>query len=306
MEDRHTTGILKYIGPDVKDGSIDTEKLAKALLGLNDAFRKISNQNSDNKRFEPFLKVSFKKGSFEIVASIAAGVYVAKEAGLLELGKQFFGEVGRQLALKKFAKNGDLTKDGRPEINDGKMYVVVINKDGDRQKINAVSYNLFERKILNNSLAAIVSPLEKDKIEKVQCINFNNSDSQQDIVEISETDTDYYKENETCVLESDYEGDFESNNAEKIDGMTGRLVSYQALASKYPFNFQPREQQRLYGKRFIPCMINDPNKMDEYIELMKSYIGNVIIRGVGIKDESGRYSRIKIYSIEKDEENLLV
>jgi len=158
MEDRRTTGILKYIGPDVKDGSIDTEKLAKALLGLNDAFRKISSQNSDNKRFEPFLKVSFKKGSFEIVASIAAGVYVAKEAGLLELGKQFFGEVGRQLALKKFAKNGDLTKDGRPEINDGKMYVVVINKDGDRQKVNAVSYNLFERKILNKSLAAIVSP----------------------------------------------------------------------------------------------------------------------------------------------------
>ena len=53
-------------------------------------------------------------------------------------------------------------------------------------------------------------------------------------------------------------------------------------------------------------MISDQSKIDEYIELLKSYVGNVIIKGFGIKDVSGRYTRIKIYSVEKDEDKLLI
>jgi len=75
-----------------------------------------------------------------------------------------------------------------------------------------------------------------------------------------------------------------------------------AGASKYPFRFQPREQQKLYGKRFILCMLADESKRDEYIELMKSYIGNVILKGIGIKDSDGRFTKIKTSSIEKDED----
>jgi len=306
MDKTESVGIIKYIGPDVKDGTIDTEKLGKALLGLNDAFKKILSQNVEYKKIDPVLKVFLQKGSVEIAAYVAAGVVVAQQVGLFEIGKQFFGEIGRQLALKKFAKNGSLTKEGRPEIDGGKMFVIVVNIDGEKKKIDAVSYNLFNKKIIDKSLLAIIEPLEKDKIDKVQCINNYNDKSELEIVEIMESDKVYYEDVEDLEFESKNEEDFDENVAEKIEGLKGRLVSYQALASKYPFNFQPREEQKLYGKRFIPCKINDQNKKDEYIELLKSYVGNVIIRGIGIRDFSGRYIKIKIYSVEKDEEQFLV
>jgi len=49
-------------------------------------------------------------------------------------------------------------------------------------------------------------------------------------------------------------------------------------------------------------MLADESKRDEYIELMKSYIGNVILKGIGIKDSDGRFTKIKTSSIEKDED----
>ena len=78
MDKTESVGIIKYIGPDVKDGTIDTEKLGKALLGLNDAFKKILSQNVEYKKIDPVLKVFLQKGSVEIAAYVAAGVVVAR------------------------------------------------------------------------------------------------------------------------------------------------------------------------------------------------------------------------------------
>jgi len=91
-------------------------------------------------------------------------------------------------------------------------------------------------------------------------------------------------------------------SAEEILSMRGRLVIYRALASKFSFYFQPREEQGIYGKRFIPCSLAPGISQDQCLESMKSYYGNIIIRGRGIKNKKGVYREIEISSLEKEEQ----
>lgn len=89
---------------------------------------------------------------------------------------------------------------------------------------------------------------------------------------------------------------------EEIPPMRGRLVVYRALASKFTFYFQPREKQEIYGKRFIPCRLAPGVSEEKCLELMKSYYGNIVIRGRGIKSKRGFYREIEISSLEKEEQ----
>ena len=48
-------------------------------------------------------------------------------------------------------------------------------------------------------------------------------------------------------------------------------------------------------------MLANEKMRDEYIELMKSHIGKVLVRGRATKDQRGKYNKIKIGSVIKDE-----
>lgn len=292
---------IRYVGEAVEDGTIEAEKLGKAVLGLNGAMKKYLSLRPEVRIQNPCLRVSINKGSIEIALYVTAASMIIGSIGLSEFGKAFFGELGRQLALKLFAKNEKIGIEGRPFIKKGKMYRKVFNAKGETREVEVESLDLFNSKYFDYDLAAVVEPLEKKQVDRIQ-YRFNVGSEINESIEIDESDKSYFENMPELILEDELNKEFNINEADKIEGIRGKLVAYQALASKYPFQFQPREQQKLYGKRFIPCMLQDESRRDEYIELMKSYVGNIIIRGWGIKDTGGRYTRISISSIEKDEE----
>lgn len=50
------------------------------------------------------------------------------------------------------------------------------------------------------------------------------------------------------------------------------------------------------SKTFVPVI--KKTKRDDCIEAMKSYVGDVVIHGKGIKNKNGQYRKIKISSVE--------
>lgn len=289
---------IKYEGPAVAEHTMDAQKLGRSILGLDGAFKKFYAKDKKWIELRPALRIKTNSSSYEIAAVVVALAYAADKIGLTELTKGFFSEIGKQLALRKFARGKELTKDGRPTIEDGKMYVTVINVKGDKNKVDAKTF--YDYKSFNKDIAAIVDPIEPEQINHMRYGYKVDNQNPEDVV-VKATDKEFFMESEAIVLEEDMEEEFDDALAEDIEPIRGKFVAYKALAVKYPFQFQPREKQDIYGKRFIPCLLADENKRDDYIELMKSYIGNVIIYGRGIKDEQGRYRKVKITNVKKDE-----
>lgn len=298
MAEQRDYSYIKYEGPAVDDNVMDAQKLARAILGLDSAFRKFYSKEKKWIELKPVLRVNTEPGTLTIAAIIVAVAYAAEKFGLTELTKGFFNEMGKQLALRKFAQGKELKKEGQPVIEGGKMYITVININGDKNRIEAGTF--YRLKDFDKDVAAIVDPIEPEQIHRMRYGYEIDGQKGEDVI-IEASEKEFFAEEETLFVEEDLEEDFDDRLAEEIVPMRGKLVAYQALATKYPFQFQPREKQDIYGKRFIPCMLEDESKRDDYIELMKSYIGNVVIRGLGIKDEHERYRKIKITGVEKDE-----
>jgi len=289
---------IKYEGPAVADHTMDAQKLARSILGLNSAFKKFYSKEKKWVELKPVLRIKANSSSYEIAAIIAALAYAADKMGLTELTKGFFSEMGKQLALRKFAQGKELKKEGQPTIEGGKMFITVVNVNGDKNRVEAGTfYGLRE---FDKDIESIVDPVEPEQINRMR-YGYEISGQRGEDVVVEASDKAFFVGEEALVIEEDLEEDFDDKLAEEIVPMRGKLVAYQALATKYPFQFQPREKQDVYGKRFISCILADESKRDDYIELMKSYVGNVVIHGRGIKDEQGRYRKIKITRVEKDE-----
>lgn len=289
---------LKYDGPGLKDGAVPAAKFGNALIGLDKTLQKLTRRDTKLKDIKVTLQlIETKKKCLDALFTIAQIALIAEVFGVREFTKKFFGELGTQLALKIFSRNEKLTKiDGPPTIKDGIMVSNVINTNGEKKEVNAESLQIFNTHVLDKDLRLITDVLDPQKINLLKYGYKYNEIAKETSVHGNEKD--YFSTDEPIL---DFEEDFDESIAEDIPPMIGKLVAYQALATKYPFKFQPREKQDTYGKRFIPCMIVDEKKRDDYIELMKSYIGNVIIQGRGIKDEKGSYNKIKIISVVKHE-----
>lgn len=154
--------------------------------------------------------------------------------------------------------------------------------------------DLYKKGFLDKHLNMLVEPLESGKVDKLTYTYSNTS------IEISSSDKTYFQTPEESAEELDMELEFDDNNSESITGLYGQFVTYRALASKYPFSFQVREKQDIYGKRFILCTLAEDGLRDKCLELMKSRDANILISGSGIRNTSGQYSRIKIASVEKE------
>lgn len=298
MAEQRDYSYIKYEGPAVDDNAMDAEKLAHAILGLNSAFRKFYFKEKKWVELKPVLRVNTEPGTLTIAAIIVAVAYAAEKFGLTELTKGFFNEMGKQLALRKFAQGKELKKEGQPVIEGGKMYITVVNINGDKNRVEAGTF--FRLKDFDKDVAAIVDPIDPEQIRRMRYGYEIDGQKGEDVI-IEANEKEFFIDQEVLILEEDMEEDFDDTLAEEIPPMKGRIVAYQALATKYPFQFQSREKQDVYGKKFIPCILADESRRDDYIELMKSYVGNVVIRGLGIKDEHERYRKIKITSVEKDE-----
>jgi len=299
MKEEYPICFLKYEGPGLTTGAVSASKLGNVLIGVDNALQKLIRRDEKLKGIKINLEVEeARRGSFEVILTIITVAYIAEKLGILEFTKNFIGEIGTQLALKIFSKNKKLEKSGRPIIENGRMVVNIININGETKEINLESFHNFEERLLDKELRSITDILEKDKVESFRY--GYRYEALKEEVYVSHKDKEYFEISEAPPI--DLEEDFDENIAEDIPPIKGKLVSYQALATKYPFQFQPREKQELYGKRFITCILSDESKRDDYIELMKSHVGDLVIHGRGIKDKSGLYRKIKITSIEKYEQ----
>lgn len=295
-------GKIKYEGPAVDDHTMEAQKLGRAILGLNSAFKKYYKKEKKWVDLNPALQIKTNPGSYEIAAIIIALAVAAEKLGIAELSKGFFGEMGKQLALRKFSQGKELKKEGQPVIEGGKMYVTVINVNGNKNKVEAETfYNLRD---FDGDISAIIDPVNAESIQRMRYRYPTDAQDQEVVVEAEEKS--FFESIETPVQELDLEEDFDEGIADEIPPIKGKLVAYQAMATKYPFQFQPRERPEVFGRRFIPCMLKEESKRDDYIELMKTaHSGYVIIKGLGIKDSSGLYRKIKIASVEESIEPTL-
>lgn len=224
---------------------------------------------------------------------MAVGV-LGHTLGVQEFGKQFFGEVGRQLALRLFTKNKDLKPVEQPKLEGGTLVYTFTDSAGIVFRASHETLELYKKGVLDKHLNKVVEPLENGKVDKLTYTYSNNS------IEISSSDKIYFQIPEESAEELDLELEFDDRNSVPITGLYGQFVTYRALASKYPFSFQAREKQDIYGKRFIPCTLAEDGLRSKCLDLMKSRDVNILISGLGIKNISGQYSRIKITSVEKE------
>jgi len=300
IELRDNEAVFKYTGLAVNEGYLEAARFGKAMLGMDGVFDEISRSHqSQHEAVKSKLLVKVLPGSIEFWLALAAVGVVADSIGLRELGKQFFGEIGKQLALRLFMKNGEVKKVDAPYIKNGKLFYALKNNDGKTLIVNHETLELYKKRGIDRYLSEIIAPLEKGNIDNL-VYSYNTG-----TVAITSADKPYFEMPEEAVEYLDVEEVFEEAKAEKIDALCGQFVTYKALASKYPFYFQVREKQNVYGKRFILCTLADEELRPKCLDLMKLRERNILISGFGIKNTSGQYARIKITSVEKSPDNTL-
>ena len=288
--------LLEYKGPAVEDGFISADRMIQAVSGINNAYKKFAAKKKIPVSKLPELRLSTKSGSWELIGVIAAVGYTADKLGITEFSRNFFGEVGTQLALKLFAKKEEIKLADKPQIESGVMYVILINSKAEQIKVNAEAWEFFKSKLIDKEISQLVSPIEESKIDTLKYAYKTPRANAE--ISINQQDRQYLVEEEQPKV--DLDEDFDDSKAETLPPLKGRLVAYNALASKYPFQFQPKGEQEGVKKFNIPCAV-DEDDVNKFIELLKkAREGNFIINGIGIKDDSGLFKKMKITNVEED------
>lgn len=303
-------GYLKFFGPSVEEGKIDIEKIGNSLIALNKLFKKYANPEESKAISLKLGKI--KKNCTEVniffeqivpiiqpVATTAELLMVAKiidYVGITEFGKQFFGTIGQQIALKLFSKGKKLEKQ-KDVIENGKLYVVVKNIEGDERKIIKEIYD--SQKYFSVPLKDLIQ-LEDKKEEKMEVGYYENSESQK-VADIQVTQKDFFNADEDQNFEERLEEEFDESKAEDIK-VIGKFIDYYGMAHKYHFSFQARKNQEEIGKQKILCKTDGLN-MSEIIDLLKpeKQEKNICISGKATKNSDGKIDKIKIDWFNEDE-----
>lgn len=302
-------GYLKFFGPSVEEGKIDIEKIGNSLIALNKLFKKYAKSEEAKSISLKLGKV--KKNCTEVniffeqiipilkpVAETSTLLMVAKIAdyiGITELGKQFFGTIGEQIALKLFSK-GKKTEKQKEVVADGKVYVLLKNTDGEVRKFLKEIYD--SQKEFAVPLKELIQ-LENKKEEKMEIGYYKNSSSQK-VADIQVTQKDFFHAEEDLNFEEKLEEDFDEAKAENIK-ITGQFIDYYGMAHKYHFSFQARKNQEEIGKQKILCKTDGLN-VSEIIDLLKpENQKNICISGKATKNTEGKIDKIKIDWFNEDE-----
>jgi len=266
-------GYLKFFGPSVEEGRIDIEKIGNSLVALNKLFKKYSKK-------EEAINVSLKLGNIkkkctvvnivlEQIVPIAKPVVgamtvllIAKSIGIDELGKQFFGTIGQQIALKLFSKGQKLEKQKDLFEND-KNYVLVKNIEGHVEKFLKEIYD--SQKDSSSALNDLIQ-LEEQREEKIE-VGYYVGSSSRKVADVDWSQKDYFQIPEELSFEERLLEEFDESKSEHIK-IIGRFVDYYGLARKYHFSFQARKNQDEIGKQKTICIVDD-SKVSEIIDLLK-------------------------------------
>ncbi|OGH86414.1 MAG: hypothetical protein A2493_01195 [Candidatus Magasanikbacteria bacterium RIFOXYC12_FULL_33_11] len=299
-------GYLKFFGPSVEEGKIDIEKIGNSLIALNKLFKKYT-KTDESKKIE--LKLGgIKKNCTEVniffeqivpvvqpIAKTASILLIAKSIGITELGKQFFGTIGQQLALKIFAKGKSIKKE-KDLIEDGKIYVLLKNDLNEERKFLKEVYD--SQKEFSTPLRDLIQ-LENLKEEKLE-IGYYKESTAEKVGEIKVEQKDFFITEQEPTFEERFDEDFDESKAVQMK-IIGQFVDYYGLAHKYHFSFQARKNQEEVGKQKILCKTDKLN-ISEIIDFLKpENQKNICISGQATLNKEGKVDKIMIEWINEDE-----
>jgi len=312
MAHEEISGYLTFKGPAVNEGKMGAEETGRALLALAklfDNFIKIQKREDLRKMIE--FKVSeFKKGSTEIgvclqelvpvvqpLAATGSALLIAETIGLRELGKSFFSTVGTQLGLKLFSGGKKLDEDSRKPEN-GAINVVVVNTQGEKR---TVSQNDWEQYGPNQPYLRDLIQLDQGKAEDLH-LGYLEKKRKVEVAHVN------YQQRNSFVVDDEYlparerfDEEFKEQDATPLT-LVGKFMDYYGRAQKYHFSFQARKKQDEIGRHYILCIVPE-DKIDEIIEYLKpSNKDNVSIYGLATKNHEGKFDKIKVQYISKDED----
>lgn len=231
----------------------------------------------------------------DLVPAIAETIYhatltgvVMNQLGIKEFGKQFFGTIGKQLALKLFEK-GKKLKTASMSVKNGEVFVALKNHEGE--SINVLETDWLSYKKMHSQLAELVQ-LEKGKEEKIK-VGYKEKNENIDVAEVS-----YESKKDFSELLDDEEGElmeeeFDIDDAEKIK-IVGRFIDFHGLARKYHFSFQARKDVENFGRQKIHCMTEelDNSKILDLLKLENAK--NVCVHGWATRNWEGKVDKMKI------------
>lgn len=305
-EEKQFVGSLKFFGPSVDDGSIDIEKIGTSLVALNRLFKKCVPQE-DSSRVSLKLEGVRKNCTelnliFEQIAPLAQPVaagtgflLVCKAIGLDELGRQFFGTVGNQLALKLFSKGKKLDELKTLPVN-GEICVEIRNAEGETRTVTKREYDLL----------AETAPHLKDFIqlepgrEESMKLGYYEGGVLKEISTVSVSEKECFQVAEKQNFEDRLNEDFDEASA-KPERIVGKFIDYHGLAHKYHFTFQARKNQSETGKQKILCKV-DESRASEFIDLLKPehQEENICIGGKATQSPDGKIDKIIVEWFSKD------
>lgn len=307
MKNESMKAYLKYTGAAVNDGKMDIEKAGISLSSFGKIFKKY--QKIKNKENISIKLCDVKKGSTELniiieqilpvantIAEPTAWYIAAKTIGITEFGKQFFGTLGEQIALRRFSKGKPL-KRIKEFAAGGKLYIEIKNIDGKTKNIEREIY--YNRRFYN-SLGDVVQ-LETGKEDKMEIGYYDDKNKKQIIAQIDCSEKDLFKsECEEENLNEKLDEDFDESKA-KSRMVEGTFVDYYGLAHKYNFSFQARKDQHRVGKQKILCIVEQSNESEaiDYLK-PKNRKKNICIFGKAIENNEGKIEKIKILHISKN------
>lgn len=301
-------GYIKYFGPSTEDGSLDILKAGKSLLALDRFSKKYQKESLKLDKDKQYtLKISEVNNNCseliltikEVLTSIPASFALVglglNQIGVAEFGKQFFGTLGQQLALKVFSKGKDISKE-KDFIKNGEIFVELKNNQGENKSITAQEWENFKK--LNTSLDGFVQ-LEKGKEEEMK-VGYKENKEEKQVAVIEYIDKDYFGTYNGLSLEERMNESFDETDA-KEETIIGKFVDFYGLAHKYHFAFQARKKQEDFGKQKILCIVNE-DQISKILDYLKpEFDKNVCISGKAIRDWENKIDKIKIDWVNEDE-----
>jgi hypothetical protein len=299
-------GSLKFFGPSVEEGSIDIEKIGTSLVALNKLFKKCVPQDYSNCvsiKLEGVRKNCTELNLiFEQIAPLAQPVatgtailLACRSIGLDELGRQFFGTVGSQLALKLFSKGKELDEVKTLPVN-GEVCVLLRNLDGEMKTVAKREYELLTETAPH--LKDFVQ-LESGREEEMK-LGYYEGPVLKEISTIRVSEKECFQVAERPRFEDRLNEDFDESSA-RPERIVGKFIDYHGLAHKYHFTFQARKNQSETGKQKILCKV-DESRVSEFIDLLKPehQEENICIGGKATESPDGKIDKIIVEWFSKD------
>lgn len=158
---------LRYVGPDVADGSMRIEDVTKALQGFTGAYEKIAADISPLEHHE--LRVAdINPTSFDIVILAAMGIgQYADQLAAIKSAVEGIARVVQVITAVVFAKKHTKGKPYQIAIK-GDNNVVIVNSEGSEMKIEPKALVIFQERVIDIDLNKIVEPLRARSVEEVQ------------------------------------------------------------------------------------------------------------------------------------------